>query len=91
MGAVYPPSGVVASISTTFIDEGVSFCRKVYGGIENLPPSQINTYYIVSERVMLDGLKAGRYDLVTPAVGHPDCVINEDGEIISVPCFWLEY
>jgi len=45
------------------------------------------TLYIVSGLVLTAAKAAGRQDVVAPATGHPECVRNEKGHIVSVPGF----
>jgi hypothetical protein len=43
--------------------------------------------YIVSALVLTAAKAAVRTDCVAPATGHPDCVRNDKGFIVSVPGF----
>ena len=97
-GTVYPPSGTVARVTSTHtpFNENKT-CEVVFGEVEGLPaPSQDArldgnnkvellsiTIYIVSGMVA-SAIK--RYDVVSPATGHPDC-IRENGQVKSVPGF----
>lgn len=83
-GATYPSVGVarVSADFSEFDDDGV--CHQVFGDVTGLPDPQPDTYYIVSALVLS---ASDRADLVAPATGHPQCVRNEKGFIISVPGF----
>jgi len=85
-GRVFPPSGEVVRVSVTFTEVQGDTCQQIYGEVENLPPYQEGTRYIVSSMVM-NALKEGHFDIVAPATGHPDCVRDAAGHIVSVPCF----
>ena len=60
--------------------------RQVFGAVEGLPEPQPGTLYIVSAMV-LSALAGSRSDVVAPATGHPACVRNDKGHILSVPGF----
>lgn len=84
-GTVYPCSGSVARVSTSFTEfneDGV--CKVQYGNIENLPDPVENTYYIVSALVLA---ATKRQDVVAPATGHPAAIRNDANQIVSVPGF----
>ena len=84
-GTVYPRSGAVVRVTTSFTDfneDGI--CKVKYGEIENLPEPKDNTYYIVSALVLA---ATDRKDVIAPATGHPAVIRNEAGQIDSVPGF----
>ena len=84
-GTTFEPSGKVARVSTRFtaISDDL-LCHVEYGEVENLPAPEEGTMYIVSAMVKA---ATKRTDVVAPATGHPLCVRNEKGQIVSVPCF----
>ncbi len=90
-GTEFPPSGTIARVSSSFskVDEidGIPIFSITYGDVENLPPEEENTIFIVSSMV-LEALKnENRSDVVAPATGHPSVVRDEKGQIKSVPGF----
>lgn len=87
-GVEYAPTGVVARVYNSFTEaDADGICEVHYGAIEGLPFPQPNVRYIVSAMVLAAVKKLGRTDCVAPATGHPDCVRNDKGQIVSVPCF----
>lgn len=83
-GAEYPSMGV-ARVSNTFTEvDADGICSVVYGDVTGLPEPQAGIAYIVSAMVKS---ASDRADLVAPATGHPDCVRDKKGLIVSVPCF----
>ena len=83
-GRVFPPSGNVARVSSSFSEfDSEGICSNVFGEVTGLPEPQENTIYIVS--MLVAGI-AKRADVVSPATGHPDC-IREAGQVKSVPGF----
>lgn len=87
-GRVFTPSGIVPRVSQSYCDtENPDILRTTYGSVENLPDPVPGTYYIVSALVR-EACK-DRGDLVSPASAHPECVRNEKGHIVSVPCFLI--
>ena len=84
-GRVFPPSGSVARVSSSFTEIVDDISEVIYGEVENLPAPKEGTRYIVSAMV-LSACK-GRQDVVAPATGHPLTVRNDKGHIVSVPCF----
>ena len=84
-GRVFPPSGSVARVSTSFTDIENDVCEVCYGEVENLPSPETDAIFIVSAMVL--AACKGRDDVVAPATGHPLTVRNEKGHIVSVPCF----
>lgn len=75
----------VARVSNAFSDfdkDGV--CRVEYGEVDGLPDPSDDTLIIVSAMVLA---ASDRKDLVSPATGHPRCVRDERGFIVSVPGF----
>lgn len=86
-GEVFETSGTVARVSQEFSAfDAHGMCRASYGKVLSLPEQQEDTIYIVSI-VVLDACKGKRSDLVAPATGHPECVRDEKGFIVSVPGF----
>ncbi|MGP1420060.1 MAG: hypothetical protein ACTTKI_00510 [Tannerella sp.] len=86
-GEVFEASGTVARVSQEFSEfDAHGMCRASYGESVNLPEPVPDTFYIVS-LIVLDACKGKRTDLVAPATGHPECVRDEKGFIVSVPGF----
>lgn len=83
-GTLFPASGNIARVSVSFKETGNGFYTQVFGKVENLPASVEGVYYIVSAMVFS---ATDRKDVVAPATGHPECVRNGKGQIISVPGF----
>ena len=83
-GRVFPPSGNVARVSSSFSDfDGDGICSNVFGEITGLPEPIEDTIFIVS--MLVAGI-VKRADVVSPATGHPGCV-RENGQVKSVPGF----
>ena len=83
-GTVFPPSGNVARVSSSFTDfDCFGVCGVVYGELTGVPDPEPGVLYIVSSMVLA---ACNRPDLVAPATGHPNCV-RENGFIKSVPGF----
>lgn len=83
-GEVFKSEGIArVSASFTEFDEN-KICNQVLGEVYGLPEKQENTFIIVSILVLQ---ASNRDDLVAPATGHPECVRDERGQIISVPGF----
>lgn len=78
----------LARVSATFskFDEN-GVCSQQFGDVAGLPEPADNTLYIVSALVLTAAKAQGRTDCVAPATGHPDCVRNDKGFIVSVPGF----
>jgi len=56
-----------------------------FGEIVDLPEPAADTIFVVAA-IVKDAAKAlGRTDVCSPATGHPDCVRNDKGQIVSVP------
>ena len=85
-GRVFEPSGLVARIETRYSDIIGDTCTQICGDPDGLPEPKPGVRYIVSALV-LNALSDRRGDLVAPATGHPNCVRNDKGHIVSVPCF----
>lgn len=85
-GTEFPSAGTarVATTYSRFDDDLVADVR--FGLIEGLPARRPDTIYIVSAIVAQAAAAVGRFDLVSPATGHPDCV-RKDGQVYSVPGF----
>lgn len=75
----------VSATFSSFDEDGV--CSQQFGEVTGLPEPADNTMYIVSALVLTATKQAGRTDCVAPATGHPDCIRNEKGFIVSVPGF----
>lgn len=86
-GREYASEGL-ARVSATFskFDEN-GVCNQEFGQVTGLPEPADNTLYIVSALVLTAAKAQGRTDCVVPATGHPDCVRNDKGFIVSVPGF----
>lgn len=85
-GKTIPASGVVARVSATYTDfspDGVAEVK--FGEPVGLPAPKGDTLFIVSG--LLKQACPQRTDLVSPATGHPACVRDAEGRIISVPGF----
>jgi hypothetical protein len=74
----------VARVSAGFSEVDGDFCCQTFGEVSGLPDSQPGTFFIVSGLVFD---RTDRVDVVAPATGHPLCVRNDKGHIVSVPCF----
>ncbi len=89
-GTSYQASGTIARVSAGYTDfDSDLICDQSYGTITGLPDHASDTLYIVSALV-LSAAKLqlpNRIDLIAPATGHPDCIRNDKGQIISVPGF----
>lgn len=83
-GESFPISGNVARVSSSFEESGKGFFKVAYGEVYGLPDEQANTLYIVSSIV---ANATCRNDVIVPATGHPECIRNEKGQIVSVPGF----
>jgi hypothetical protein len=84
-GRVFPPSGVVARVTarhSPFDGDGVA--TLAFGDVVGLPDKQDGVLLITSALV---AQAAKRDDVISPASGHPDCVRNDKGHIMSVPGF----
>lgn len=83
-GTVFQSEGV-ARVSATFssFDE-YGVCRQAFGDVQGLPEKEDGVLIIVSALVLE---ASDRDDLVAPATGHPECIRNEKGQIVSVPGF----
>ena len=86
-GTTFASEGL-ARVSATFsvFDENC-VCEQKFGQVTGLPEPDNNTLYIVSSLVLTAAKTQGRTDCVAPATGHPDCVRNDKGFIVSVPGF----
>ena len=85
-GTVFPPSGTIARVSSSFTDfDSDGVCQVVYGDVQNLPDPQDGVKLIVSAMIL--AAAKGRQDLVASATGHPDCIRDSAGHIVSVPGF----
>ncbi len=83
-GTVIESEGVarVAASFTDFDENNV--CSQIFGKVEGLPEKEEGVYIIVSLLVLQ---ASDRDDLVAPASGHPECIRDEKGRIVSVPGF----
>ena len=84
-GRVFEPSGNIARVSSSYTAIVDDVCEQTFGDVQ-LPAPIEGTRYIVSALV-LAAVKGTRDDVVAPATGHPECVRNEAGHIVSVPGF----
>lgn len=75
----------VSATFTPFDENGV--CSQQFGDITGLPEPADGVLYIVSVLVLIAVKLQGRTDCVAPATGHPECVRNDKGFIVSVPGF----
>lgn len=83
-GETFPISGNIARVSSTFEATEKGFFKVAYGQVTGLPDEQDDTMYIVSAMV---ANAINRRDVIVPATGHPDCIRNDKGQIVSVPGF----
>lgn len=83
-GESFPISGNVARVMAGFKEAENGFFKAVYGQVINLPDEQADTLYIVSSIV---ANATSRRDVIVPATGHPECIRNDKGQIVSVPGF----
>ena len=77
----------VARVAASFTEFKNDVCEQTFGEITGLPEPVEGVKYIVSALVLAAAKAAGRTDVVAPATGHPACVRNEKGFIVSVPGF----
>ena len=85
-GRVFEASGTVARVTSSYTAIVDDVCEQAFGDVQDLPAPQEGVRLIVSGMV-LAALKGSRPDVVAPATGHRECVRNEQGHILSVPCF----
>ena len=83
-GRSFPASGQVARVASNYSELDGDFCSVQFGQIAGLPAPVAGTVFIVSGMV---ASATDRQDVVSPATGHPACVRNDKGQIVSVPCF----
>lgn len=83
-GTQFPASGNIARVAASFKDVSNGFYTQTFGEVENLPAPVEDVYYIISAMVFA---ATDRKDVVAPATGHPECVRNKKGQIVSVPGF----
>ena len=83
-GTVIESEGIarVAAKFTEFDENKI--CSQEFGEVEGLPEKEEGVLIIVSSLVMQ---ASDRDDLVAPATGHPECIRDEKGRIVSVPGF----
>ena len=82
-GRTFQSEGI-ARVSAVFSNIENDCCTQSFGEVVGLPEPEEGTMYIVSALVFG---ATDRKDVVAPATGHPLCVRNDKGQIISVPCF----
>lgn len=83
-GEVFKSEGIArVAVSFTDFDENMT-CSQEFGEVEGLPEKEEGVYVIVSLLVLQ---ASDRGDLVAPASGHPECIRDEKGRIVSVPGF----
>lgn len=86
-GRIFASEGL-ARVSATFTDfDADGVCEQRFGDVTGLPEPADGVLYIVSALVLTAAKVAGCTDCVAPATGHPDCVRNDKGFILSVPGF----
>lgn len=85
-GREYASEGV-ARVAASFTDFTEDVCEQTFGEITGLPKPEAGVKFIVSALVLSAAKAAGRTDVVAPATGHPACIRNEKGFIVSVPGF----
>ena len=96
----FTPHSIVLNSGETFVSEGLArvsasfsdfnadgVCQQVFGEVTGLPAPEEGVLLIVSAMVLSAAQAQGRVDVVAPATGHPACVRNEQGHIVSVPGF----
>ena len=96
----FTPHSIVLNDGTTYVSEGLArvqasfsdfdengVCQQVFGAVTGLPETEEGVLLIVSAMVLSAAQAQGRRDVVAPATGHPLCVRNEAGHIVSVPGF----
>lgn len=96
----FTPHSIVLNDGTVFASEGLArvsasfsefdengVCTQVFGEVTGLPTPEDGVLLIVSAMVLSAAQSQGRTDVVAPATGHPLCVRNEAGHIVSVPGF----
>lgn len=83
-GESFPISGNVARVSSSFEEVENGFFKVAYGQVTGLPEAKEETLYIVSSMV---ANATNRRDVIVPATGHPECIRNDKGQIVSVPGF----
>lgn len=85
-GTVIEKSGNIARVSSRYTEfDGRGICHVEFGEITGLPEPEEGVIYIVSG--MVASAAKNRNDVVAPATGHPQCVRNDQGQIVSVPGF----
>lgn len=85
-GRVFEPSGLTVRVDIEYSDIVDDIAATTVGSVSGLPDAAEGTRYIVSAMV-LASLAGTRSDVVAPATGHPLCIRNDKGHIVSVPCF----
>ena len=86
-GQVFASEGL-ARVSVSFsVFNTDNMCQQHFGDVIGLPEPTNNVKYIVSALVLAAAKASGRIDCVAPATGHPNCVRNDKGFIVSVPGF----
>lgn len=84
----YKASGTIARVrqehEVVGSIDGVPIVRTIMGDIENLPPPQPQTVYLVSNMVLQHA--KGRYDLLAPDTG-PTAFRGDNGQIVAVRNF----
>ena len=86
-GTTFQSEGV-ARVAASFSDfDANGVCEQGFGDVTGLPTPEKGTMLVVSALVLTAAKAAGRTDCVAPATGHPECVRDEKGFIVSVPGF----
>ena len=82
------PSGIVARVTMTQKEIGkilgMPVYKSVWGEVENLPPAETGTVYLVSQ-IVLQALNGNRPDVIAPNTAL--AVRDENGKIIGVRGF----
>lgn len=93
-GREFPPSGHIARIEFSYEAPDARFIPEEYQDLPlfnlkkkvvGLPPEN-SAITLIVEREVLESEYLGRGDTLSPAYGHPDCVLK-DGLVYSVPGF----
>lgn len=85
-GRMFESEGV-ARVAASFTEFTKDVCEQTFGEITGLPEPVAGVRLIVSALVLSAAKAVGRTDVVAPATGHPACIRNEKGFIVSVPGF----
>lgn len=89
-GRVFQPSGHVARVAVSHSDILNDCCDAVYGDVTGLPSDVADDVTFIVSAMVLSAVKGDRR-FVSPATGHKDCIRDDKGHIVSVPCFVRAY